>query len=208
MRRRAQAGESQTNSLPRRVFAPAALAHVRTLADGERILIRPLERTDREQLAARYEALSPAARRARFGSAPDHLSAGRLDELLDLDYDNRFALAALAVDEPLEPGVGVARYARCRDNPTDAEAAVIVIEAYQHRGIGSILLLDLVEVARAHGITRFLGTVMWENAELLDALRSWGATVEPTEPGIAAVRIELEQTDRLAQHEVWKHDVT
>ena len=208
MHRRAQAGDSQSDSSPRPVFAPAALAHLRMLPDGERILIRPLERNDREQLAMRYQALSPAARRSRFGSAPDHLSASRLDELLDLDYDNRFALAALAIDEPFEPGVGVARYARCRHNPTDAEAAVIVVEAYQHRGIGSILLLDLVEVARAHGITRFLGTVMWENAELLDALRSWGATVEPTEPGVAAVRIELGETDRLAKHQVWKHDVT
>ncbi|MGZ4805851.1 MAG: N-acetyltransferase family protein [Ilumatobacteraceae bacterium] len=181
---------------------------MRKLSDGGRILIRPLVPSDRDELAVRYEALSPATRRSRFGSAPDQLSASRLDELLDLDYHDRFALAALAVDEPFEPGVGVARYARSRDNPTDAEAAVIVVDAYQHRGIGSILLLDLVEVARAHGITRFLGTVMWENAELLDALLSWGAIVEPTEPGIASVRIELAETDRLEQHAVWKHDVT
>ena len=43
MHRRAQAGDSQSDSSPRPVFAPAALAHLRMLPDGERILIRPLE---------------------------------------------------------------------------------------------------------------------------------------------------------------------
>ncbi len=84
---------------------------------------------------------------------------------------------------------------------------MIVVDGYQHRGIGSMLLLDLVDVAREHGITAFLGTVMWDNAELLDALLSRGATVQPTEPGVAAVRIELSEIDGSASHRVWKHDV-
>ncbi len=208
MTRRSRESESQADSSPRAVFSPAGLPHMRFLPDGHRILVRPLVPSDRQQLDARYEALSPAVRRSRFGSAPDHLSVHQLDELLELDYNDRFALAAVAVDEPFEPGVAVARYARRRDNPTEAEAAVIVIEAYQHRGIGSILLLDLVEVARAHGITAFLGTVMWENADFLDALRSWGVTVEPTEPGVAAVRAQLSEIEQPARHRVWKHDVT
>jgi len=162
-----------------------------TATDGQEILVRPLIATDREQLAARYEELSPDARRARFGSPPDQLSASELDRLLDLDYDSRFALAALLADDGDERGVGVARYARHSDDPSTAEVAVVVLDAYQHRGIGTILLADLVEVARDHGIGTFTATVRWENTSLLDAIRAAGATVTPREPGIAAVVYDL-----------------
>jgi GNAT superfamily N-acetyltransferase len=140
---------------------------------------------------ARYDELSPAARRARFGSAPDQLTSRELDQLLDLDYDDRFALAALVVDEAGERGVGVARYARRKDEPSTAEVAVVVLDAYQHQGIGSLLLWDLVDVAREHGITTFTATVRWESTSLLDAIRTAGATIRPAEPGVAAVTFEF-----------------
>lgn len=177
------------------IVAPEVPERVSVLRDGHRILVRPLLPSDREQLATRYEQLSPAARRARFGSPPDHLSEAFLDDLLDLDFDDRLALAAFALDEPGEPGVGVARYARRRDDPTEAEAAVVVLDAYQDRGIGTILLWELVDVARAHGITTLRGTVTWENADLLDSLRKRGAVVEPDEPGVASVRFPISHAE-------------
>jgi GNAT superfamily N-acetyltransferase len=169
----------------------ASGAHRRSLRDGASILVRPLAPSDRAQLALRYAQLSPASRRSRFGSAPDELSPRRLDLLVDVDSDDRVALAAIAVDEPGQPGIGVARYARDPHQPTEAEAAVVVLDDYQGRGIGSILLRDLVEIALARGITTFTATVMWESAELLETLRALGASVHPAEPGVADVRIEL-----------------
>jgi GNAT superfamily N-acetyltransferase len=159
--------------------------------DGQLIVVRPLLATDREQLGARYEELSSDARRARFGSPPDQLSTSELDRLLDLDYDNRFALAALLVDDGDDRGVGVARYARRSDDPHNAEVAVVVLDAFQQRGIGTMLLDDLARVARDHGIGTFSATVRWENTALLDSIRAAGATVTPDEPGIAAVIYDL-----------------
>src|SRR5512143_1587750 len=92
---------------------PEGLTHLYTLRDGHRVLVRPVQPSDRAQLAAGYAELSAAARRARFGSAPTELSDRQIDQLVDLDYDDRLAIGAVAVDEPGEPGVGVARYARC-----------------------------------------------------------------------------------------------
>ena len=54
--------------------ATAPDAEVITLADGGRILVRPLLPSDRDELAQRYIELSPEARRLRFFNAPDHLS--------------------------------------------------------------------------------------------------------------------------------------
>ena len=162
-----------------------------TLPDGSRILVRQLLPSDRDELAERYLELSPEARRMRFFNAPDHLSPRLLDYLVDVDGIDRCALVARALDEDATPGVGVARYARSRDDPSCAEAAVTVLDAYQSRGIGSALMQRLAEHARRNGISTFTASVMWENRGLLDGLRALGADIQPSEPGVASVRIAV-----------------
>lgn len=171
--------------------ASAPDAEIVTLTDGGRILVRALESSDRDELAQRYLELSPEARRLRFFNAPDHLSGRLLDYLMDVDGVDRCALVAFAVDDDGTPGVGLARYARSRDDPTCAEAAVTVLDAYQNRGIATALLYRLADVARHHGISTFTASVMWENRALLDGLRAFGAEVVPSEPGVASVRVAL-----------------
>lgn len=155
------------------------------------MLIRGLLPSDRDELAERYLELSPEARRMRFFNAPDHLSSRLLDYLVDVDGPDRSALVAFAIDDDGAPGVGIARYVRSREDPTCAEAAVTVLDAYQTRGIATALLLRLAEEARQNGISTFTASVMWENRELLDGLRAFGAQVEPSEPGVASVRVTL-----------------
>jgi len=166
-----------------------------TLPDGGRILVRPLQPSDRSELAQRYLELSPEARRLRFFNAPSRLSERLLDYLMDVDVPNRSALVAFALDDDGAPGVGIARYARSREEPETAEAAVTVFDTHQNRGIATALLTRLADEAREHGITTFTASVMWENRELLDGLRSFGADVRPSEPGVASVRIPLPQPE-------------
>lgn len=163
------------------------------LADGARVLVRSLRPDDRAELAERYEQLSPESRHLRFFFAPEHLSVQQLDELLDVDGVDRCALVARMIDEPGAPGVGLARYARTPDDPASAEAAVTVLDSHRHRGLGTMLLLALAEEAVEHGITRLGASVLWENEELLAALRGRGADITPAEPGIALVRMDLDR---------------
>lgn len=171
--------------------SPVPEAEVVTLDDGGRILVRHLLPSDRDELALRYGELSPEARRLRFFNAPDHLSTRLLDYLMDVDGVDRCALVGFAIDEEGSPGVGLARYSRSREDPDCAEAAVTVLDAYQNRGIATVLLHRLAEEARQHGISTFTASVMWENRALLDGLRAFGADVTPSEPGVASVRIAL-----------------
>lgn len=162
-----------------------------SLADGGRVLVRELLASDRDELAERYLELSPGARRMRFFNAPDRLSTRLLDYLVDVDGIDRCALVARSLDDDGIPGVGIARYARSHDDPSCAEAAVTVLDAHQSRGIGSALMSQLAEQARRNGISTFTASVMWENRELLDGLRAIGADIQPSEPGVASVRIAL-----------------
>lgn len=135
--------------------------------------------------------LSPRAVCTTCGRCWEDWGTGAEVDLTNLDYCDHFAWAAFGIDSPGGPGLGVARYIRDPNHPTTAEAAVTVLDEYQHRGLGSLLLLMLVDEASRHGIRSFVNYVMWENEELLDELRAAGGRVEPDEPGVARVEIDF-----------------
>jgi len=168
-----------------------ASSAVHLLADGGRVLVRPLLYSDRREVGAGFERLSDEARRLRFFAAPSELSDADLEYLANLDYRDHFAWAAFVLDEAGSPGVGVARYIRRLDDPSRAEAAVTVLDGYGRRGIGTLLLRALAERAVCNGVRTFVGYVLWTNHDVIDALVDAGASVHADEPGVARVEIDL-----------------
>ncbi len=166
-----------------------------SLRDGTEVTIRALLATDREALAEGYAQLSEESKRRRFFSPPKRLSQSLLDYLTDLDYDTRLAIGAHLRGDPEERGLGVARWVRLRDDPTKADAAVTVVDEWQGRGLGTALLLALIECATERGITAFVADVLWENDAVLDALRRLGARVSASEPGLARVEFDLPSSE-------------
>ena len=168
-----------------------AHSRVITLDDGRDIMIRPLVSGDRSELAREYEQLSAFSRRRRFFSPPKRLSDSMLDYLTDLDYHDRFALVAYPIDASIWRGIGVARWIRDHTEPSVADAAVTVVDEWQHRGVGTQLLIALVDEAVAQGITTFAADVLWENEPILAPLRALGARIRAEEPGVARVDLDL-----------------
>jgi GNAT superfamily N-acetyltransferase len=168
-----------------------SMAQVHTLADGTRVLVRPLVPGDRAELAAGYEQLSVASRRRRFFATPDRLSEHVLDYLTNLDYRTHYAWVAFAIDEPDSPGIAVARYICDRRDATVAEIAVTVLDRYQHRGLGTLLTQLLADIAVRNGVRSFASYVLWENANAVARLRDEGARISPAEPGMARIEIDL-----------------
>jgi len=145
--------------------------------------------------------LSTRSRHTRFFSPPVDLSDDDLDYLTNLDYRDHCALAAFVLDEPAQPGVAVARYVRDSDQPANAEVAVTVLDAYQGRGIGTLLMRLIADIAAHNGVRTFVHFVMWDNDAMIDLLRQEGARVEPDEPGVARVEIDLpEPGGELPEH--------
>jgi len=78
--------------------------------------------------------------------------------------------------DPQHPGLGVARFIRIKGEPTVGEIAITVIDAFQRRGLGTILLALLYLVAGTHGIQTLRAVVVGENTTMLKWLRNLGAT--------------------------------
>jgi GNAT superfamily N-acetyltransferase len=152
------------------------------LRDGTRILVRPILPEDKERLREGFALLSAQSRYRRFLTSLEYLSDQQLRDLTEIDYDDHMAWVAVDPSRPARPGLGVARYVRLAEEPTVAEAAVTVLDEYQDRGIGTILLRMLAGSAREHGIRTFRGYVLAENAPMMDIMHDLGATAAPEGP--------------------------
>jgi GNAT superfamily N-acetyltransferase len=162
-----------------------------TLRDGARVRIRPIMPSDKDGLAQAVERASPELRYRRFMAPIHRLTEAQLRYLTEIDYVDHFAWLAIAADEPDEPGIGVARYVRLADEHDAAEAAVAVLDAYQRRGLGTLLLEALALRATQNGIKRFRGTALATNSQILDLLTAFGAVFSPPSGGEIAFELEL-----------------
>jgi GNAT superfamily N-acetyltransferase len=147
------------------------------LRDGSRVLVRPIRPEDKQALREGFQRLSARSRYRRFLSSLGQLSEQQVRHLTEVDYVDHMAWVAVDLSRPTRLGVGVARYIRLPEEPTAAEAAVTVLDGYQGRGIGTILLRMLAESAGAHGIRSFRGYVLAENVPMMEILDGLGAKV-------------------------------
>jgi acetate---CoA ligase (ADP-forming) len=144
-------------------------AHDAVLKDGRTVHIRPISPADDEKLWEMWQRLSAETIRLRF-FGPRRMDREGIRFFTDLDPENRFALVA----ETAGRIVGVSRFDRLPEEPTNAEFAVLVEDAEQGRGIGTALLRALVEPAEDMGIAGFVGEVLRENSRMLRMMRDAG----------------------------------
>lgn len=142
------------------------------LPDGLRLHLRMVRPSDKRLLERGFQRLSPTSRYRRFLTSRDHLSAAELRYLTECDGLNHVALGAVARPggDGQEEGVGIARFIRNPERPETAEAAVAVIDEYQRRGIGHLLLSRLIEAAHERGIDRFSCDVLASNQAMRDLI--------------------------------------
>jgi GNAT superfamily N-acetyltransferase len=69
--------------------------------------------------------------------------------------------------------IGWAEFARMRADATEAELALVVLDAWQRRGIGSMLVRALLPQCRAAGVSTLYADVAPSNFAARAALKSW-----------------------------------
>jgi GNAT superfamily N-acetyltransferase len=142
------------------------------LRDGSRIRIRQGHRSDRELLLRGFQRLSAESRYRRFLVAVPELSEEMVRYLTEIDHHDHEAMIAL--DERTGDGIGAARYVRNRERPDTAEVAVTVIDDWQGRGVGTLLLEVISGRAREAGISTFTALMLATNEEMMDVFRGLG----------------------------------
>ena len=166
---------------------PAELAFRWTTRVGTTVHVRPIRAGDASRLLAFHRQLSPTSVYRRHFFMHPELSDAEVEHFTRVDYVDRLALIAENADEL----VAVCRYERGPDT-TEAEVAFVVADAYQHLGIGTMLLDHLAYAARPNGISTFVATTLADNRNMVDVFLHSGFTVTMTSShGVISVRLAI-----------------
>ncbi|HSK92920.1 MAG TPA: bifunctional acetate--CoA ligase family protein/GNAT family N-acetyltransferase [Candidatus Angelobacter sp.] len=166
--------------LPRPAIRPYPTEYVRAwrTPDGVPLTIRPIRPEDEPSMVRFHEGLSPETVHARYFSylrLSDRTAHDRLARVCFIDYDRVMAL--VAEHAPAGGGdpeiVGVGRLIRLHGR-SEGEFAILVADAWQRRGIGTVLLSDLVAIGRREGLHRIVGDILESNVGMQRVSRRLG----------------------------------
>ena len=166
------------------------------LSDGRYVLIRPIRPSDIERNARFIEQLSLPSKHFLFLGGIAQLSAVAQRHLCNPDLAHDMAYIALGLDSrtgETRDQVGICRYVgaepkkgaeagtdtRAAATGAVAEISVAVADAWQHHGLGKILLRHLLDYARAHGVTRLYSMDAVNNERMRKLARDVGFTEQP-----------------------------
>lgn len=144
-----------------------------TLRDQSHVVIRPITKQDKAAERDFIEQLSPVARRFRFLGQVRHPSERLISQLTDIDYVHEVAFVAVIPEDARERIVGVSRYSTDQDG-LNCECAVTVSDEWQHKGLGTLLMKHLIEVARAGGIRKMISIDSAENLQMKELAKYLG----------------------------------
>jgi len=147
------------------------------LREGRRVFVRPLKLTDEALVRDMFYKLSPDSIHYRFFRMLSSMPHDKVQELLRVDYQADTALVALTGATVDAEMVAIAHY---RNEPRSnfAEAAFLVRDDHQGKGLGTALLLMLLDVARTNGIAGFTAEVLADNHGMLRVFHKCGHPVQ------------------------------
>ncbi len=180
---------------PREQHVPDDLRGYRadeTMRDGSAIRIRAILPGDKPRLLEHFRSLSPRSVYFRFMGEHRKLTEDELARFTELDFKSHVGLAATLGDGAAERFIGVGRYIVGAD-PTPAEVAFAVLDAYHGRGIGTLLLHHLGRIARSRGVAEFEASVLGSNRQMLDVFEQSGFKVRHTfDSGVVHLHLKLD----------------
>lgn len=156
------------------------------LADGTQIVLRPIQPEDDDLERAFIHGLSRDSRYNRLLGARK-LTPEEVRRLTRIDYRREMAVVAVTAIGGQAHLLGVARYIRVA-HPDGAEFALVVADAWQGKGVGTLLLQALQRYARAAGIARLHGVTLATNQAMQNLARKLGF-VQRADPQDATLRL-------------------
>ena len=178
---------------------PSHLVEDWQLADGTRVRIRPIHADDLAMHTAFVDGLSKETGYHRLLS-PRKPQPDELWRMTHIDYDRELALIATTVVDGAEQQMGVVRYVR-GDTPETAhvaEFAVVIGDAWQHRGVAMKLMRKLIDAAAEAGVKQLADITLYDNVGMLALARKLGFKVQrdPGNPNVTRLRLALDAPAR------------
>jgi CRP-like cAMP-binding protein len=162
--------------------------------DGTKLMLRPVLPGDSQRVAHGHVMFSAETLYRRFLSVRTPTETV-LAYLFEVDYVDHFVW--VVTDGEDGPVVADARFVREPDNPAMAEIAFTVADAYQGRGIGTLLLGALSVAARVDGVKQFRAQVLADNLPARALFDRLNAPWVREEPGVVAATVDVPDPARL-----------
>lgn len=167
-------------ALPRLAIRPYPIQYItrRRLRSGASVLIRPIRPEDEPRMIAFHKELSATTVQFRYFSQmtlQQRIAHDRLARICFVDYDREVVLVA----EHRRPGargreiIGVARLSKLHGR-NEAEFAIVLADAWQGQGLGTMLLELLIEAGRQEKLAQITGHILTENFDMQHLCRKAG----------------------------------
>ncbi len=159
-----------------KVRYPEEIETHKTLNDGTEIFFRPVKPTDEAALSEMLYSLSPSSIRTRYMTQTMTFPHKDLQQITNVDYSQNLAIVGTVPAVAGEQIVGIAQY--FLDPKTcAAEVAFLVQDEWQQKGMGTILLEYLTEIAKQRGVKSFYAKVLPTNKLMLAVFYNSGYKV-------------------------------
>lgn len=162
------------------------------LRDGTQVFVRPIHAADVELERRFIEALSPSSRRFRFLETMGSPSDALLKQMTVINPSTDAAFVALIDADGEQREIGVARFS-ARPDGHDCEFAVTVSEEWQNKGLGTLLMKRLMEVAKTRGIQSMHSSDAADNTNMRQFAEHLGLQhkCDPEEPTLILYSMDL-----------------
>jgi acyl-CoA hydrolase/RimJ/RimL family protein N-acetyltransferase len=156
---------------------PEKLETYKTTRDGIEILLRPVRMSDEPLLKDFFYSLSDQSLYRRFISQRKDMPHERLQDFVIIDYTREMVILAVTQQDEIEEVVGMGQYGIDEISHT-AEAAFVVRDDYQNKGVGTELLTHLIYMAKRQGLLGFTAEVLVENKPMLHLFEKKGFDIQ------------------------------
>ncbi|GJJ05095.1 acetyl CoA synthetase subunit alpha [Duganella rhizosphaerae] len=168
---------------------PSSYTQEWPMRGGGQYTLRPVQPDDASMLQELVRGLSEKSRYYRFASSLRELSVPMLARYTLIDYDREMALVAVLTQRAPGPDgdfvetdsiIGVSRYIANPDL-SSCEFSLLVDDRYSGQGLGTRLMLGIMDVARDKGLSEIDGLVLCKNSGMLKLMTSLGFQIRPYE---------------------------
>lgn len=167
---------------------PENYSAIEALRDGRRVEIRALKPADRPAMEAAIDRTSAQSLYRRFFAVKTVFTEEQAKFFVNVDFKTHVALVAVVQEGGSEMIVGGGRYVLVAGQK--AEVAFTVIDAFQGKGVGALLLRHLILIAREAGLREFVAEVLPENSAMLKLFEKSGLKMS-TQPDLNVVHVTL-----------------